>query len=104
MIYVLNINEIIPGKMAEFLDIAEKQEHPLFPRVGRKFAGSFKAYTGNMNQIYSLFVFDNLAAYQKTIEATRTDKDYIQVAAKMNALRASLNTTLLEPNPWSPLK
>jgi hypothetical protein len=104
MIYDLSNAVLVPGKMAEYWDIAQKELHPLYPKLGMKSVGSFHAYTGNMNQTYTLYVFNDLAAVQQVREAQRQSEEYRNVSAKMNALRISMTTTLLEPNPWSPMK
>ena len=104
MIYYLSTSVLVPGKMAEFFGIGQKELLPLYPKLGVKSAGSFHAYTGNMNEIYTLYVCDNLAAYQKIREAQAKSADYQKVITKMNALRVSTTTTILEPNPWSPMK
>jgi hypothetical protein len=104
MIYQLTTGEIIPGKMTEYYSISNKELQPLYPKMGMKLVGSFHSYTGNMNQIYALYVFDDLAALQKTREKQKTDVDYQRVAAKLNPFRINLISTLLEPNAWSPMK
>lgn len=104
MIYGLVTNVVIPGKMAEYGEIASKELMPLYPKLGMKLVASWHAYTGNINENYSLYVFDDLAAYQKTREAQRQSNDYQKVSAKLNALRISQTRTILEPNAWSPMK
>jgi hypothetical protein len=90
--------------MAEYFDIATKELMPLYPKLGMKLAGSFRPYTGNMNEIYTMYAFDDLAALQKAREAEQKNKDYQIVTAKLNALRVSQTRTVLEPNAWSPMK
>ena len=104
MIYVLTTNIMVPGKMNDFYGISTKELNPLYPRLGMNQIGSFHAYTGNMNQTYSLFVYDDLAAIQKARAAQQKDKDYQIVSAKLNVFRVNLTNTILEPNPWSPMK
>ena len=104
MIYLLSKGEIIPGKMAELYEIVNKELVPLYPKLGLKLMGSFHAYTGNMNEVYAMYAFDEFAAYQKSREAQQKDKDFQRVIAKLNAVRVSETSTILEPNPWSPMK
>ena len=104
MIYNLVTTVFIPGKTAEALEIFNKELMPLFPRFGQKLVGSFHAYTGDMNEVYQLFAYDDLAARQKVREAYLKDKDYQKVNAKMAALTVSQTMNLLEPNAWSPMK
>jgi hypothetical protein len=104
MIYILVTQEIVPGKMAEWGEIAVKELAPLRSKLGVKQAGSFHAYTGNMNKNYTLNAYIGLAEFQKVTEAQRKDKDWQRVMAKMNALVVSQEYTVIEPNPWSPMK
>jgi hypothetical protein len=104
MIYLSVTTEIAPGKMAEFGEIASKELLPLYGKLGMKLVASWHGYTGNVNQIYSLYAWDDLSAYQKSLEAQQKDKDFQRVAVKRNALTVRQTYTLLEPNAWSPMK
>jgi hypothetical protein len=90
--------------MTEYYDLATKELIPLYPKIGMKAVGSFRSLTGNMNQTYALYVFDDLAAFQKITAARLKDLAFQKVSAKMSALRISQTSTLLEPNAWSPMK
>jgi hypothetical protein len=103
MIYQLSTNIVIPGKMAQYFEIAEKAQ-PIYPKLGMKIVGSWHGYTGNMNAIYVLYAYDNLAALQKAREAQRTNVEWRTVMANVTALIMSQTNTLLEPNAWSPMK
>ncbi len=104
MIYLLSKNVLVPGKMAEWEEIASKELVPLFPKMGMKLVASWRGYTGNMNENYTVYAFNDLTAVQKATEAQRQNADYQRISAKLNALRISRTTTLLEPNAWSPMK
>jgi hypothetical protein len=103
MIYVLSTNIVVPGKMAQYFEIAEKAQ-PMYPKLGMKIVGSWHGYTGNMNAIYVLYAYDDLAALQKAAEARRTNTEWRTIYAAVNSLITSQTGTILEPNPWSPLK
>ena len=96
--------EIVPGKMAEYYEIVAKEAVPLYPKMGLKAVASWHNYTGNMNQTYALFAFNDLAEMQKSREAQRQNKDYQKVQVRLNAMRTNQIQTLLEPNAWSPMK
>jgi len=104
MVYLLAATLLVPGKMAESQEIIAKEAVPLYPKMGMKLVASWHGYTGNMNESYTLFVFDDLAALQKSREAQQQNKDYQRVQTKLNALRVSMTQTILEPNAWSPMK
>jgi hypothetical protein len=57
-----------------------------------------------MNGVYSLFAYDDLAAYQKLVGEARKDKDYQNFMAKNNTFLISTTYTFLEPNAWSSMK
>jgi hypothetical protein len=104
MIYLLNTTVVIPGKMAERSEVVIKEMAPLFPKLGMKQVASWHAYTGNMNETFSLYEFKDLAEYQKVVETRSKNADYQKVNAKLQALQVSVTTTILEPNAWSPIK
>jgi hypothetical protein len=104
VIYALTTNVMVPGKMAENLEIHAKELIPLYQKLGMNLVGSFRYYTGNINQAFAIVAYNDLAAYQKMREVQQKDQDWQRVWAKLNALRVSSNVTLLEPNPWSPMK
>lgn len=103
MIYLLSTSVLVPGKMAEYGEIA-KEIVPLFPKVGMKQAASWHAYTGDVNTTYQLNVYNDLAEIEKVREAQRKNTEYQRISAKLNALRISQTYTILEPNAWSPMK
>jgi hypothetical protein len=104
MIYSMSNSILIPGKMAEWAEIAAKELNPLFPKLGMKMVGSWHSYTGDVNSTYTLFAWDDMAAFQKARQAQSTDKDYQKVNVKLNAVRVRQISTILEPNAWSPMK
>jgi hypothetical protein len=57
-----------------------------------------------VNMVYTLYVYDDLAAYQKSTMTRQKDADYQRVTAKLNTMRSRQTNTFLEPNPWSPMK
>jgi len=69
-----------------------------------KLVASWHGYTGNVNEVYLLFVYNDLAEFQKMREAQRKDADYQRNGVKVNALITRQTRTLLEPNAWSPMK
>ena len=104
MIYTLSTVVVIPGKMAEYDEIASKELRPLYPKLGMTLVGSWHSFSGNMNERYSLYSFNSIADIGKSREAQRQSQDYQKVSAKLNALRVSQTSTILEPNPGSPMK
>jgi hypothetical protein len=104
MIYSLSISILTPGKMAEYGEIVAKEAVPLYAKLGMKLVASWHGYTGNMNESYTLFAYNDLAEYQKVVAARQKNADFQKVQAKLNALRVTQVSTLLEPNAWSPMK
>ena len=104
MIYSIVDAIVIPGKWSAFSEIFDKELVPILSKNGPKLVGAFHGYTGNMNENYALLAYDDLAVMQKVGQTNRNDKDYQRVNAKLAELLVSQTRTLLEPNPWSPLK
>lgn len=104
MIYNSVTQDIAPGKMAEWEEIFTKESMPIFTKLGMKLVGSWHGYTGNVNEMYLLFVYNDLSEFQKMREAQRKNADYQRVSAKLSAFVTRQTRTLLEPNAWSPMK
>ena len=104
MIYGLSTIVYAPGKVAEAQEIWIKEAVPLMPKVGLNAVGAWHGSTGNLNVSYSIFVYNDLVEMQKSREAMRQNADWQRMWAKLNALRVSQESTILEPAAWSPLK
>jgi hypothetical protein len=104
MIYQSVTSDIIPGKMAEYDEIASKELLPLLEKYKIKLVGAWHSYTGDMNKVYSLYGFDTLSDYQKFVTARLKDPDFRKMSAKLEALRIRLYFTFLESSTWSPMK
>ncbi len=104
MIYWLNTLEVTPGKMAQYEQLVTKQLLPFYSRVGIKLIGSWRSMTGNPNEIYALFAYDDLAAFQRIQQTARQDKEYVSASVTMNSLLVGMKRQFIEPNTWSPMK
>jgi hypothetical protein len=94
MIYVFYVTEIIPGKMAEYNELA-KEMAVVIDSLGMKRVLSAMPYTGNMNQLYTVFAYDDLAQMQKMNEISAKDKDVQRLTPLMSAFRVIQTRTLL---------
>ena len=104
MIYTLSDLVYATGKVAEAQEIWIKEAMPLLPKVGLKVVGAWHGTTCNMDESYSIFVFNDLAQLQKSRETARQNANWHRVTAKLNALRVSVKSTILEPAAWSSMK
>jgi hypothetical protein len=104
MIYLFSNTVFVPEKMSEHHEIWAKEGLPLQNKFGFKTVASFHGYTGNINQGFTFYAFDDLAAFQTARQAQQQDKEFQKVLAKVNPLRLSMVQEFLEPNPWSPMK
>ncbi len=104
MYYYLATQEVMPGRMPEYAEIASKELIPTYAKVGLKLVGSWHGTTGSPNTIYALFVFNDLTEFQKVTQAARQDKDYASASAKISKILTSQGRQLIEPNAWSPMK
>jgi hypothetical protein len=103
MIYGLGKIVLVPGKMAEWAEIS-KESPSVYTKLGMKWVASWHGYTGNMNEIYNLFAYNDLAEFQKIMTARRQNPENQKLSAKQSPLIVSQVVTLIEPNPWSPMK
>ncbi len=103
MIYQLTNMVVVPGKIAEYFKNAEPAQ-PLYPKVGIKIEGSWHGYTGDMNIIYVLYSYKDLAAYGQARAAMAKDADFRKTLGNVYPLITRQTNILLEPNPWSPMK
>ena len=90
--------------MAEYAEIVGKEAVPIYAKLGMKLVASWHSYTGNMNESYTLFSYDDMAAYEKARVARTKSAEYQKLQARLNPLRISQTTTILEPNAWSPME
>jgi hypothetical protein len=104
MIYELIDTIIIPGKIPEYSDSYVKELIPYYQEVGTKVAGSFRALTGNMNEVYHLWVYDALDDLDKSRKIRATHPGFRKAEAILAPFRVSVMRTILVPNPWSPMK
>ena len=104
MIYALINTVMTPGKVTEAQEIWIKEAMPLVPKVGLKVVGAWHGSTGNVNESYVILAYNDMAAFQKSREAIRQNADWRKVTAKLDALRVSQTTTILEPAAWSPMQ
>ena len=94
----------MPGKMSEYAEIVTKEALPNYSRIGLKLVASWHGFTGNPNAIYALFVFNDLAEFEKVSKAARQDKGYMAAQAKIAPILIGQTRQLLEANAWSPMK
>jgi hypothetical protein len=104
MIYNLVSTVLMPGKIADWNEIVSKEFMPLSDKHSFKLAGDFHGYTGNMNEHYWIWAYEDLTSMKKMLEDFRKDINVQKVMVKLAALAVSQTFTLLEPNPWSPMK
>lgn len=98
MIYAFYVNEVMPGKMAEYQKIMQEMA-PINDRYGQKRILAAQSYTGNVNELYHIFAFDNLDEMQKMNEKTGKDKELQRLQALCSAMRVKQTRTILEQLP-----
>ena len=103
MIYILATQNVLPGKMAEY-EAASKEMAPVRKKVGMNLVGAWRGYSGNINQVFSLFAYKDLAEFQKMRETRQKDPEYMKGAAKMQTLISDSSWSFIEPVSWSPMK
>jgi hypothetical protein len=102
-IYIWATVDLIPGKFAEWVT-GNKEMTPITEKVGIKLVGSWRGYTGNVNQIHSLYAYKDMVEYQKVRDARAKDAAFLKGSAKMRTLQITQSMMILEPNAFSPMK
>lgn len=104
MIYQTNVSDIISGKMAEYDKIVNSEMMPLMKKHGMNLIAAWSGHSGNLNTVYALYAYKDMAESEKVRESLQKDPEYAKVSVKLNALRTRQVRSYLDPRPWSPMK
>ena len=100
MIYTLEKVRVVQGKKWT----NTKEDVTLFAKLGMRWIGSWHGYTGNVNEIYNLWAYNDLEEMQKLRASRIQNPEFQKLLAIHIPLTASQEILILEPNPWSPMK
>jgi hypothetical protein len=103
MIYILATQDIIPGKMAEYLAFGPERAQTQ-QKVGMKLVGQWRGYSGDANRVYSLYAYNDLAEFQRMHDARDKNADYQKMAVKTQVLLTHSSWVFIDPLAWSPMK
>ena len=104
MIYVEASLRVVPGKMAEFMEVFEKEFLPLSNKLGRKMLAQWTTSIGTLDEVTDLWVYDDLNHMQRFNEARAKSPEFAKASARLRALIAYESTRLLIPTKLSELK
>ena len=85
MIVDLRTYTMIPGRLAAFLELYEKEGLPIQIKHLGKPIGYFVTEIGTLNQVVHLWGYDSLADREKRRGAMETDPDWIAYRKKSSA-------------------
>jgi len=104
MIYLEASLRVVPGKMAELMEVFEKEYLPLSNKFGRKMLAQWTTSIGTLDEVTDLWVYDDLAHMQRFNEARAKSPEFTRASARLRALIAYETTRLLIPTKLSELK
>jgi len=104
MIYVEASLRVVPGKMAEFMEVFEKEFLPLSNKLGRKMLAQWTTSIGTLDEVTDLWVYDDLNHMQRFNEARAKNAEFAKASVRLRALIAYESTRLLIPTKLSELK
>ena len=102
MIYEHRTYNLLPGKMAEFVE-AFGTIVPLFEKHGAKLIGAWQTFIGQNNEFVYILGFANLGALEKFWDSFRLDEQLKKYMAG-GVRTAYVVNKILRPVAYSPLK
>ena len=104
MVYELRTYTLYPGKMAEFLRLAETEGFPLLSRY-LKPIGWWTTEIGPLNEVVILWAFDDLGQRDRAWAAARADDRLTNgYFPKVRALMVKQESKILTPTSFSPVQ
>ena len=104
MIYLEASLRVVPGKMAEFMEVFEKEILPLTNKFGRKLLAQWTTSIGTIDEVTDLWVYDDLSHMQRFNEARAKSPEFTRASEHVRPLIAYETTRLLIPTKLSQLK
>jgi len=102
MIYEMRTYTLYPGKVPEFLEIME-QGLPVREKYS-KLGGFWYTDIGVLNQVIHLWPYDDLAHRASVRQTMLQDPEWREVVEKLTPLIMRMESKILNPAPFSPLK
>ena len=104
MIVELRTYTLYAGKLPEFLKIYEELGKPIQLRILGNLIGAFTTDIGPLNQYVHLWGYESLADREARRAELAKDPDWPTYLAKASSLFQNMETKIMVPVPFSPLK
>ena len=101
-IFELRTYEVIPGKMAEIIELYRSEGWAAVSAHPPKLVGYFTGDIGALNELIHIWKFDDDADRRAFWAALFADEHFLAFAQKVRPLVASQENKLLMAAPWGP--
>ncbi|MFC2059642.1 NIPSNAP family protein [Chloroflexota bacterium] len=103
MVYEHRTYDILPGKMAEFVDDFGNIIVPLFDKYGVRLVGAWQVTIGKNNEFIYILGFESLNEREKFWKDLKQDEEFRKYQ-QGGARTAYVTSKILQPTSYSPLK
>jgi len=93
-----------PGKVSEYLSLYEREGLKVQTRHLPRLVGYFHTEIGELNQIVHMWAYRDLGERTTCREALAADPDWKAVLSKLVLLIDHMETKILVPAPFSPIR
>ena len=101
-IYELRTYEVIPGKMAEIMDLYKSEGWAAISGHPPKLVGYFTGDVGAINELIHIWKFDDDADRRAFWTGVFSDPKFMAFAKKVRPLFVSQKNKLMLPAGWGP--
>jgi len=101
-IYELRTYEVIPGKMAEIIELYRTEGYAAISGHPPKLVGYFTGDVGAINELIHIWKFDDDADRRAFWNGVFTDPKFMAFAKKVRPLFVSQKNKLMLPAGWGP--
>jgi len=104
MIYELRTYQLVPGGVAEYLELARTKILPWIGEHGIKPLGFWRTEIGQLNEVVHLWAYEDLNDRQAKWGAWAKDPRRAEVLARLRAIVVSQSNKILLPTEFSQMK
>jgi type 1 glutamine amidotransferase len=90
-----------PDKGADYRRLIEHKGLPLFRAAGGRMVGWWNTLVGNLYEQVTVWEYDDMAAFQKSVEQLDKDEKFAQFVALRDPLLAGEESRFLKPVPFT---
>ncbi len=101
-IFELRTYSVVVGKMAEVVDLYQREGWPALEKHPKKLVGYFTGDIGAMHQLVHLWKFDDDADRRAFWNGVFSDPVFMAFAAQLRPMLRDQENKLLMAAPWGP--